>query len=337
MGPMIHRVVLPVSIPPQGRRVFELRQENAPGIPNVATPARLADQCLSTGDFSAELSPTGIQSIRWKGVEQLGPRGITLNLRADHEDTWVFHQTSFEEEITARLEGLVWTVEDGGPLRVRLFADQTLGDSKVRIGVTLYADRPEIHVHLEVVFAERFKLLQMPVHLVCPPTGWTSGLAGGHVARQPGRDELPFCGWDSVHTPGGSLGLHTPDAYSSRLCDGVWQFSLLRSPLMAWSGDTGLPPAMSRSHTDQGRHCFHFILRADDAFDPARCDRIASEQTMPPVVFDHYAGMNRPAWGNAPPRRLWTPDIPHARSAGHMRHLDAIADERGGHEEAKES
>jgi hypothetical protein len=44
-------------------------------------------------------------------------------------------------------------------------------------------------------------------------------------------------------------------------------------------------------------------------------------------VFDHYVGMNRPAWGNAPPRRLWTPDIPHARSLGQMKHLDAIANQ----------
>ena len=52
------------------------------------------------------------------------------------------------------------------------------------------------------------------------------------------------------------------------------------------------------------------------------------------VVFDHYVGMNRPAWGNAPPRRLWTPDIPHARSLGHMKHLDAIADEGRNWEES---
>ena len=43
--------------------------------------------------------------------------------------------------------------------------------------------------------------------------------------------------------------------------------------------------------------------------------------------------MNRPAWGNAPPRRLWTPDIPHARSLGEMTHLAEMEDEPGNWEE----
>lgn len=333
-GSMIHRVVLPVAIPAQGRRVLQILQENPPLAPATVTdPARLDGRHLTTGDFSVELSPSGLRSLKWKGIEQLGPRGLSLHVRADHGDTWAFHQTAFEEEVTASLGGLDWTLEDEGPLRVRLFADQTLGDSKLRFGVTVYAGKPELHLHLEIVFAERFRLLQMPIHLAAPPAVWTSGLAGGQVARRSGPDEMPFCGWDSVQMPGCSLSLHTPDAYSSSLLGDVWQFSLLRSPLMAWTGDSQLPPAMTRRHSDQGWHHFHFILSAADVFDPAHCARISDHQTMPPVVFDHYEGMNRPAWGNAPPRRLWTPDIPHARSAGHMRHLDAIAHQQGGHEE----
>jgi alpha-mannosidase len=177
-------------------------------------------------------------------------------------------------------------------------------------------------------------MLQMPIHLAEAPTGWTSGLAGGHVRRSPGPDEMPFCGWDSVQSTGASLSLHTPDAYSSRLDGNVWQFSLLRSPLMAWTGDSGLTPSFSRRQSDQGWHDFHFILRLDESFDAARCDQISDHQAKPPVVFDHYLGMNRPAWGNSPPRRLWTPDIPHARKLGHMKHLDAIAEQGRNWEES---
>jgi alpha-mannosidase len=337
-GPMIHRIVLQATIPPQGRRVLQIRHGDAPQPPaSVAVPARLDGHRLASGDLAVELSPSGFRSLKWKGCECLGPEGISLHLRADHGDTWAFHQTAFEEEITARLGGLEWITEDEGPLRVRLFADQSLGDSKLRIGVVLYAGLPEIHVHLEVVFAERFKLLQMPIQLASPPEGWISGLAGGMVVRHPGHDEMPFCGWDSVQIPGCSLGLHTQDAFSSSLRGDIWQFSLLRSPLMAWTGDSQLPAAMSRRHSDQGWHSFDFILRVDNAFDAARSARVSDHQAMPPVAFDYYAGMNRPAWCNAPPRRLWTPDIPHARLAGHMRHLDGIADLQGGHEEEKES
>lgn len=147
------------------------------------------------------------------------------------------------------------------------------------------------------------------------------------MKRAPGPDEMPFCGWDSVQAAAHSLSMHTPDAYSSRLHGDTWQFSLLRSPLMAWTGDSTLTPAFSRRHSDQGWHDFHFILRVDEVFSPVICHQVSDHQAKPPVVFDHYVGMNRPAWGNAPPRRLWTPDIPHARDLGHMKHLDAIADQ----------
>lgn len=333
-GAMVHRVVLPLAIAARGSRVLQLRRGGAPPTPaTVPVPVRLDGHDLASGGLTAGLSPRGIRSLHWQGIELLGPRGLSLHLREDHGDTWVFHQSAFAEDLTAGLDGLDWVIEDAGPLRARLFADQVLGDSKLRLAVTLYAGRPELHLHLEVVFAERFKLLQMPIQLAAPPAGWTSGLAGGHVARRPGPDEMPFCAWDSVQTPTASLSLHTPDAYSCRLLDDTWQFSLLRSPLMAWTGDAALQPAFSRRHSDQGWHQFHFILRLDETFDPTACDRTSDQQAKPPVAFDHCEGMNRPPWGNAPPRRLWTPDIPHARSLGHLQHLDHLADEQPGWEE----
>ncbi len=326
-GAMIHRVVMAVDIPARGRRVLSLLDDPSIVAPASPVPVRVNGSSLSSGDLEIKTGPRGVASLIWQGREILGADGISLHLREDHGDTWVFHQTGFNERVVDQLDQLEWIVEDAGSLRARLFADQTIGDSKIRLGVTLYAGKPEIHLHLQVVFAERHKILQMPIQLASPPTGWTSGLAGGCVNRSPGLDEMPFCGWDSVLGTGHNLSLHTPDAYSSRLDGDVWQISLLRSPLMAWTGDSELPPAFSRCFSDQGWHDFHFILRVDAEADPLRCERVSAHQAKPPVVFDHYSGMNRPAWGNSPPRRLWTPDIPHARQLGHMKHLDAIAEQ----------
>lgn len=334
MGPMVHRAVMPVRIPSKSQRVFKLLEgANLPS-PTPSAPTSANGKSLTSGDLALETSATGIGSIRWKGRELLGNEGLSLHLREDHGDTWVFHQTGFNEDIVSRLGGLAWTLEDCGPLRARAFADQKIGNSNVRLGVTIYAGKPEIHIHLQVVFSERHKMLQMPIHLAEAPSGWTSGLAGGHVNRRPGLDEMPFCGWDSVQGTDYCLSLHTPDAYSSRVHEDTWQFSLLRSPLMAWAGDSELTPAFSRRHSDQGWHDFHFILCIDEALDTVRCEAVSDRQAKPPVVFDHYVGMNRPAWGNAPPRRLWTPDIPHARSLGHMKHLDAIASQGRNWEES---
>lgn len=334
MGPMVHRAVVPVRIPAKGQRVFKLLDGAGSPASSLSAPATADGKSIASGDLALETSAKGIASIRWKGRELLGSEGLSLHLREDHGDTWVFHQTGFNEDIVSRLRGLEWIIEDEGPLRARMFADQKIGDSKVRLGLSIYAGKPEIHLHLQVVFAERHKILQMPIQLAEAPSGWTSGLAGGHVKRSPGLDEMPFCGWDSVQGNGLSLSLHTPDAYSSRVHEDTWQFSLLRSPLMAWAGDSELTPAFSRRHSDQGWHDFHFILRVDETLDAARCEAVSDHQAKPPVVFDHYVGMNRPAWGNSPPRRLWTPDIPHARSIGHMKHLDAIASEGRNWEES---
>ena len=333
-GSMIHRVILPVTIAARGQRVLQLLDGASNPPPPPAAPSAIDGTLLTSGDLSLGLSPQGIGSLKWQGRELLGGRGLSLHLREDHEDTWVFHQTGFHEDITARLDHLDWTVEDTGPLRTRVFAEQSLGDSKIRVAVTLHAGQPEVHLHLQVVFAERHKMLQMPIQLATAPGGWTSGLAGGHIARTPGRDEMPFCGWDSVMGADHSLSLHTPDAYSTSLHHDIWQLSLLRSPLMAWTGDSELAPAFIRRHSDQGAHDFHLILRVDQAFDALRCQRVSDHQAKPPVVFDHYVGMNRPAWGNAPPRRLWTPDIPHARELGHMKHLDEVADQGRNWEES---
>jgi alpha-mannosidase len=325
-GAMTHRVVLPAVIPAKGQRVFKLLDAPLGPVASPAIPVETRGLVMATGDLSLELSARGLGALRWKGHDLLGADGLSLHLREEHGDTWVFHQTGFHEDITSRLDGLEWIRDDAGPLRARAFAEQSLGDSKLRLAVTMFAGKPEVHLHLQVVFAERHKMLQMPIHLASAPTGWTSGLAGGHVKRSPGPDEMPFCGWDSVQGPGHSFSLHTPDAYSSSVQDDIWQFSLLRSPLMACNGTGELTPSFERRHSDQGWHDFHFILRLDDSFDALRCDQISDHQAKPPVVFDHYVGMNRPAWGNAPPRRLWTPDIPHARELGHMKHLDDIAD-----------
>jgi alpha-mannosidase len=335
-GAMIHRAVIPVTVPKAGQRVLKLLHGGEQNPFRLSEAVEITNQRMTTGDISVELSPQGIGSLRWKGRELLGSGGISLQLREDGGDTWVLHKTAFDEEVGETLGDLEWVVEDEGPLRARCFADQRLGDSKIRVGVTVYAGQPEVILDLQVVFSERYRMLQMPIQLAGDPSAWVSGQAGGHVVRQPGPDEMPFCSWDSVQTGGVSLSLHTPDAYSSRVFEDTWQLSLLRSPLMAWTGDTSLAPAFSRRHADQGWHEFQFVLRVADEFDAGECDCRSAHQTKAPVVFDHYEGMNRPAWGNAPPRRLWTPDIPHARKLGYMTHLDDMAQQGKNWEESED-
>src|SRR5262249_11383008 len=158
----------------------------------------------------------------------------------------------------------------------------------------------------EIHFRERLKLLQMPVQLASKPTRWTDGLAAGEVERKPSLTEWPVQGWSRVRTPGGDVAMLTQDAYSLSLNGGLWQWTLLRSPRMAWGG-TNPPTYGGRNvHTDQGVHQFRLVLEAGGALSSARLATEARQLAQQPIVFDRYEGMNRPPWGNSPPRPLWT-------------------------------
>jgi hypothetical protein len=47
---------------------------------------------------------------------------------------------------------------------------------------------------------------------------------------------------------------------------------------------------------------------------------------QPPVVFDRYGRMDRPPWGDGPPRSLWLEAVEQALPDGRMQHL--LEDER---------
>jgi hypothetical protein len=42
---------------------------------------------------------------------------------------------------------------------------------------------------------------------------------------------------------------------------------------------------------------------------------------QPPVVFDRYEGLDRPPWGNSPPRAFWLGAVERALADGRMSHL----------------
>jgi len=97
---------------------------------------------------------------------------------------------------------------------------------------------------------------------------------------------------------------------------------------MAWGG--GNPDTYSGRdwHTDQGPHSFHFfIIQAGTMLEDEALHTAARQQAQPPIVFDRYEGLERPPWGNSPPRRLWTAAEQRARASGMMRHLVDTADD----------
>ena len=117
------------------------------------------------------------------------------------------------------------------------------------------------------------------------------------------------------------LALVTGDAYSLSLDGECWQWTLLRSPKMAWGGGEPEVYAGRDWHTDQGPHTFDFVLCVGEHLQEAPLHTAARQQMQPPVVFDRYEGMDRPPWGNSPPRGLWLGAVERALADGRMSHL----------------
>lgn len=128
-------------------------------------------------------------------------------------------------------------------------------------------------------------------------------------------------GWSRVEVGGQHLAVVTGDAYSLSLDSNRWQWTLLRSPKMAWGGGEPEVYAGRDWHTDQGPHTFDFVLHAGDHLEEVTLCTAARQQMQPPVVFDRYEGMDRPPWGNSPPRSLWLGAVERALEDGEMGHL----------------
>ena len=262
---------------------------------------------LTNGRISVSLGAGGIGQIAVRGTKLLGWGGIGLHLRHDSTDTWTFHTDRWVEPIEARLAGASWQVEESGPIRVRARLETHLRHSRVNWTVSLYDGEPRVDLDIEVNFDERFTLLQMPIRLAAEPSPWTDGIAGAHIARESGATEWPFLGWSRLRVGRTDIGLVTNDAYSHSVNGSVWSPTLLRSPKMAWGGGQPATYSGRDHHTDQGVHRFRFQLWFGSALAEDDLARAVRRQAQPPVVFDRYEGMNRPAWGPVPPRGLWGP------------------------------
>ena len=322
---LVSRVVFPVEIPARSAQIILVRDDQAL---EATLPSGVAasSERLGNGVLEVELSGQGIAGVRQGGTEVVG--AIGLQLRADQSDTWSFVIDRYVEPVEQTLENLRWEVEENGPLRARARAEFKLGDSRGRWSVWLYAGQAQLHWQLEIVWAERYKMLQMPLRLSGVVLRWDDGLAGGSARREPSEVEWPFQSWSRVETDGGAAALVTPDVYSVSVRENLWQFSLLRSPRMAWGGGDPAVYCGRDKHTDQGAHVLQgrFCFGSGEDLSAESLAQSARDLTRPPIVFDRYEGMARPPWGNSPPSSLWTGAEHRARQDGRMMHLQDAGD-----------
>ena len=317
----VERVLFPLSLGGRQSAQVLVRTDERPPSEAPDTDLEVSPGLISNSHLRAELDGSGIRRLMIGGQNLLGEAGVGLHLRRDLSDTWTFHTDRFDEPIETVFRADGWAVEESGPLRARVRSEGWLGRSAVRWTLTLHRDEPRLQLRVEIGFNERFKLLQMPVHLAASPTRRTDGLPGGQVERTAGPTEWPVQGWSRVELADRQLALVTGDSYSLSLDGDRWQWTLLRSPKMAWGGGEPAVYAGRDWHTDQGPHTFDFALCAGEHLEETMLHTAARQQMQPPVVFDRYEGMDRPPWGNSPPRALWLGAVERALDDGRMSHL----------------
>ena len=317
----VERVIFPLRLDARQSAQVLVRTGARPSSEAPDTDLEASSARIANGHLSAELDGSGIRRLISGGRDLLGEDGVGLHLRRDLTDTWTFYTDRFVDPVETVLKTEGWIVEETGPLRAQVRSEGRLGRSSVRWTLTLHRDEPRIHIRVEVNFSERLKLLQMPVHLAALPTRRTDGLPGGHVERTASPTEWPVQGWSRVELADRHLALVTGDAYSLSLDGDRWQWTLLRSPKMAWGGGEPVVYAGRDQYTDQGPHTFDLVLCLEESLEETMLHTAARQQMQPLVVFDRYEGMDRPPWGNSPPRALWLGAVERALADGRMVHV----------------
>jgi alpha-mannosidase len=292
----VSRITFPLHVEAGGSSQLLIRDDPPPAnVPGTDTDLDVSTRHLANRHLRLKLEPWGIGGLEVGGNQVLGTDGWTLQLREDHTDTWTFHTDRFDEPVRAHLSSAGWALEETGPLRARVRLNGTVGDSPVRWTLTLNRDDPRLFLLLECTFIEQLTLLQMPIALAAPPSRWTDGLAGGQVEHAVNATEWPVQGWSRVRVGETELAIVTNDAYSLSMPGDRWQWTLLRSPKMAWMEGYQPPVYAGRDwHTDQGAHTFAFVLLAGDSLPDERLHTAARQQAQPPIVFDRYEGLDRP-------------------------------------------
>lgn len=320
----LYRVLFPLQVAAHGNRLVTVADHApAPMEPTrkgrktrpvvEVTPTR-----LRSDRHAAKLRPGG--AIRW-GAPWSGGIDCDLRLRRDETDTWTMQQAGFDGEWVDSFRGAGWVVEETGPLRASCRNTGVIGRSPCVLRLRATAGQPTLHLTIEINWCESQRILCLRQKFASAAAAWHAAIPGGVLKRPAGGVEGPVQGWAAVRLQRGVVATLTPDAYSASMRGETLEWTLLRSPEMAASGARPQVHHGEQKTTDQGVHRFDFHLCLSRRMEPQLYEAILNQSLAPCVAFDYYLGLNRPPWGNSPPRTLWLAAESRARAGGRMTHL----------------
>jgi alpha-mannosidase len=290
----VPRLLFPARIPPRGAVAVSVCAGPPPAVVVPVSDLTVSSTRLANGRLALDLGPTGITGLTFDGRALLADAGIVLQLRDDQADTWGLRTDRWSEAVSAQLAGGVWEVEESGPLRASVRMQTRLGTSRLRWTIRLERDDPRAFMRLEINFDERRTLLQLAIHLAQAPLRRTDAVPGGAIRRPLSPVECPVQGWSRLSGAEVEMALLTQDAYSLSVDGGSWQWTLLRSPPMAWPGDE-MPVYLGRdTYTDQGVHDLTFALHVGETLPDAALDIAARRLVQHLITFDRTDGLGHP-------------------------------------------
>jgi alpha-mannosidase len=298
------RVLFPISVAAGGIEQVFIRHEPRPEQTQDTSALHASAAGLGNGSLEVGVGETSVTSLTANGREFLGAGGMRLILREDMSDTWGQEVDVFDGPIVGETHDGTWTVDEDGPLRARTRLDCRLGDSRIRWTLSVPRSGQALEMDLDIVFVERFATLQLILDLPQPILESQDGAAGGSVTRHPERLERPVLGWSNLTLEDSQLAVATNDAWSRSAFDSRWQWTLLRSPKMAWYGGRPIVYSGRDVHTDQGEHHLSFLLLPGHDLGHRELAQKARELFRPIITHDRYDGM-----ASATPHALHLDDL----------------------------
>lgn len=215
---------------------------------------------------------------RRSGRETLRGPGARLLVCDDPGDTWGTDLNDFRKVIGAfravpdretpdrvglrdlrRLPAV--RVIETGPIRTIVESVQAFHHSQATVRFTVYARRPEIELHLRVVWNEPRRMLKLAFPTVHASGEYAAEIPYGHLRRSQGTGEQTHGRWLAVGTGRAAFGLASCGPSGHDVRDGEVRLSLLRSPVFSHSFHVPLSPDRMHDVMDLGEHDFDLRLR----------------------------------------------------------------------------
>ena len=289
-----HRVSFLAKLPSLGYRVYKLYSKlEKQVVKNEGIKA--TDTTLENDRFKLEINPeTGwISSLYDKEKEHevfTGPAAKPVVIH-DKTDTWS-HDTSHFNDVVGAFKARNVYLAEHGPVKSVIRVVSEFGKSVFVQDFTMYKNKNQIDVKVQVDWREHFKMLKLAFPINAIFRKQTYEIPYGTIEREDNGEEEPGQSWVDVtglmpnHKGIYGLSLINDAKYSYSIQNKELSLTVLRSPIYAHH-DPLIPEENGHySFTDQGIQNFNYsLIPHEEGWKNAETPRRAAELNSKPIAI----------------------------------------------------